>query len=296
METNFKKGFISHRSYDYEEALRLRNALISNGICREVVLWENESLCYNYEQLTVLEFFNALDRIKRSMAGCDAFFIVDAQNYDNGYFTSAELLVWKYMHGKNDCLAWRMRRDGNKYCMEREELTHLSFRERHSMGWSVYYSNPDYTNMEDAAQLDNWGKYARNCYLVGCCGCGKYYLVSKGAMDWYVRSGEAAECPNCHARHARFREETRSKRLLTNRNPIVMKPLLTPCDLEHLGVFDLLWLMNTRKLDKSDFRLVCMKGEKFESDTSAAIKQMGIFMLGLWSVIGAGLAIFAGRK
>ena len=71
---------------------------------------------------------------------------------------------------------------------------------------------------------------------------------------------------------------------------------MTPCDLEHLGVFDLLWLMRTGKLNKSDFRLVSMKGEKFESDITQLIKSAGKFMLALWTVLGVGVAIASGRK
>lgn len=136
MKTRFQKGFISHRSYDYYEALKLRDALISQRVCNEVVLWENESLCYNYEQLTVYEFFKAIDKIKKSMHGCDAFFIVDASNYENGYFTSAELLVWKFLNNRKACEVIRIKRAENEHINinQRIVLKPLSFREHHSLG------------------------------------------------------------------------------------------------------------------------------------------------------------------
>lgn len=296
MKTRFQKGFISHRSYDYDEALKLRDALISQRVCKEVVLWENESLCYNYEQLTVCEFFKAIDKIKKSMHGCDAFFIVDASNYENGYFTSAELLVWRYLNDRKECEVRRIKRAENEYMNQRIVLKPLSFREHHSLGFAFYYVNPDYSDMEAAATMDNWGKYGRNCYLVGCCKCGKYYLVSEKAMEWYTNTGNSAVCPNCQYAHASFKVIGKNKRLLTYRNPIVMQPLVQPCDLEHLGLFDLLWLMRTGKLKDSGFRLVAMEGEKFKSDVRKEVESTLKFTAGLWAVLGGGIYLLSKIK
>lgn len=72
MELSFSKAFISHRSQDYSKAFRLKELLIKQGVCHNVVLWENESLCYNFEQLTVCEYFEALDKIHGSLQTCSS--------------------------------------------------------------------------------------------------------------------------------------------------------------------------------------------------------------------------------
>lgn len=289
MDIHFKRAFISHRSYDYSKALLLKDLLLSNGLCDYVVLWENESLCFNYEQLTVCEYFEALDKIRDSMKGCDAFIIIDCPNYENGYFTSAEMLTWRSLHGKHESTVWRVKEDNGSYSFHRDTFNPLTFRQRHSIGFSSYYIHPDYSDPEMAAQMDNWGKYGRNCFLVGCCNCGEYYLVSKGKMDWYVKSRQPAVCPNCNSEHATFSICHKNKRLLVHRNPIIMNPLMAPCDLQTLGLFELLWLMSTGYIKDSRFKLVAIDGEKFESDVMKASKSMFKFAVGLWTFLAGGI-------
>lgn len=292
MDIHFRKSFISHRSYDYSKALRLRELLLSNKICEQVVLWENESLCFNYEQLTVCEFFEALDKIRQSIKGCDSFIVLDCPNYENGYFTSAELMTWRSLHGSKDSIVWHVKESEGTYkFVSKQMVKPLSFRERHSIGFSSYYIHPDYSDPEMAFQMDNWGKYGRNCFLVGCCQCGEYYLVSKSAMDWYLKTQRPAVCPNCNTEHASFHIKPTAKRLLVSRNPIIMSPLVGPCDLKNLGLFELLWLMRTGKLKESRFKLVCMEGEKFESDVAEKGKSILKFTLGLWSVVAGSIFI-----
>lgn len=290
MNLSFSKAFISHRSQDYSKAFRLKELLIKQGISNDVVLWENESLCFNFEQLTVCEYFEALDKIRRSMKDCDAFIIIDCSNYENGYFTSAELLTWRSLHGKHESIVWRVKENNGSYSfLGREIYKPLTFRQRHSIGFSSYYIHPDYTDPELAFQMDNWGKYGRNCFLVGCCKCGEYYLVSKGAMEWYIKTHHVAVCPNCSSAHATFTIRHTSKRLLVNRDPIVMNPLVKPCDLQNLGLFELLWLMSTGNIKESRFKLVAIEGEKFESDAKKASKSIFKFAVGLWSIVAGGI-------
>lgn len=92
---DFKKVFISHRSYDREKAKKFRTFLLENNISEQVVLWEEESLCRNNEQLTVHDYFEAIERIRKSMVDCTAFLYIDSPVFFNGYFTSAEVLLWK---------------------------------------------------------------------------------------------------------------------------------------------------------------------------------------------------------
>lgn len=85
---------------------------------------------------------------------------MDASNYENGYFTSAELLVWKFLNNRKACEVIRIKRAENEHINinQRIVLKPLSFREHHSLGFAFYYVNPDYSDMEAAATMDNWGE------------------------------------------------------------------------------------------------------------------------------------------
>lgn len=118
---DFHTVFISHRSYDREVALKLHDFLLQNQISSRVILWEKESLCYNNEQLTVHDYFEAIERIKKSMQQCTAFFYIDSPVFSNGYFTSAELLQWKRLHDKP--YVYRIFYDNGDFSYQKNRIT-----------------------------------------------------------------------------------------------------------------------------------------------------------------------------
>lgn len=266
---DFSTVFISHRSYDREKAKLLRNYLITNRISETVVLWEEESLCRNNEQLTVHDYFEAIERIKASMKKCTAFLYIDSPAITNGYFTSAEFLQWRRLHD-NPC-AYRIYEKGGKYFYNKVGLVPLTNREKRHIGIVSYLSSPDRLfDTEGGVFMDSWGKYAKDCFLVGCCVCGKYYLMTEKKLRFYAKSDPQnkikAVCPYCNQKHATFSEVTFCKKFFGNRIPIIIHPAVkNVSDHVPLSVDDVIDLMNTNKLPER-FALDKFPEEKLQSD------------------------------
>lgn len=259
------KVFISHRSHDYSKAVDLKRFLLSNAICSEVVLWENETLCRNYEQLTVHEYFEALSKLKTSMLGCDHFLYINSPDYFNGYFTSAEITIWRWI--KEDPVIQCMDICEGGYCSRAISVGKMSSREKHKLSFSSFLMKPDPVHdMEHGFSKDSWGKYAKDCFLVGCCSCGEYYLIGYNKMKEYIASNEAVLCPNCKRYHCRFVRHQYSDSYFNYRHPIIMRPVPhTVHDLKPLSVDDILILLGAKHLPDR-FKLVVSPKDKLMSD------------------------------
>lgn len=295
---DFHTIFISHRSYDREVALKLHDFLLQNHISSRVILWEKESLCYNNEQLTVHDYFEAIERIKKSMQQCTAFFYIDSPVFSNGYFTSAELLQWKRLHDKP--YVYRISYENGDFSYQKIELQPLTTYEKRQMSFTSYWSNPDrLIDTEGGVFMDAWGKYAKDCFLVSCCACGQYYLITRKKMMKYVEGREKVLCPHCNRHHAVFLQKKDGVKFFANRTPILIHPLVEPvADHAPLGTEDVLDLMNARKLPER-FPLDKEDGEKLKSDFRKQAEFTGKFTAGLvggLAVLGAIISFFDKNK
>lgn len=295
---DFKKVFISHRSYDREKAKKFRTFLLENNISEQVVLWEEESLCRNNEQLTVHDYFEAIERIRKSMVDCTAFLYIDSPVFFNGYFTSAEVLLWKRLQ-EYPCI-YCIKENGNGYSYEKRDLDPLSKREKYGLGYVAFLINPDRAiDTEGGVFLDSWGKYAKECFLVGCCSCGHYYLVTEKKLNYYAQSGIPARCPHCGKFHAKFYFDKGGKKFFGTRNPILLKPIVERLkDLEPLSVNEVINLFTAKKLPER-FLIDKMEGEKLVSDYQrlfkGCLKYLG-FLTGAIVGVTKVLSILDGEK
>lgn len=279
----FDSVFISHRSYDYDKALRFKHFLINEKISSKVVLFENESLCKNYEQLTVHEYFEAIERIKREMKKCDFFFYFVRENYTNGYFTGAELLQWNAMKD-NPKVYPIIEEDGIFKYAEPIALKPLDKYIRKQLSYTSFAMTFD---PEYGGAPESWGKYANNCFLVGCCACGEYYLITEKKMKEYIITNDIAICPSCNTPHTKFHQCNSGKKYFSSRYPIVMRPnVRNIVDLKPLGVEDVIDLLNAKELPKR-FALVSMPNEKLQSDFKKNMKSLGKKTLGLAATLAA---------
>ena len=150
-------------------------------------------------------------------------------------------------------------------------------------------------NVEYGTTFESWGRYA-NCFLVGCANCGKYYLISPKSMEYYIRSGEKAKCPNCGICHATFCQKTKSKKYFSNRFPIILNPsVCNIADLEPLNVNDVMDLMNAKKLDKR-FALILAKGENLKSDLRNSMEKFGKILTMAIGLVGTLIVIINGDQ
>lgn len=283
--SEFSKVFISHRSYDRDKAKRFRNYLVNHNIADRVVLWEEESLCRNDEQLTVHDYFEAIERIKESMKSCSAFLYIDSPVFFNGFFTGAEVLQWRRLHD-NPCL-YKVWYKDNTYYYEKIQLAPLTKSERHRLGLTSYLCSPDRLyDTEGGVFLDSWGKYATECFLISCCNCGKYYLITRKKMNLYTCSPIPAICPHCNCPHATFVKDLNGKKFFGTRIPIIARPFVREIsDHMPITVDDVLDLMNTKKLPER-FPLDKLPNEKLKSDYRKNFENTIKFTLKILGVIG----------
>ena len=293
----FANVFISHRSYDRDKAKSFRDFLITNNIANKVVLWEEESLCRNNEQLTVHDYFEAIERIKESMKSCTAFLYIDSPVFFNGYFTGAEVLQWKRLH--DNPYIYRVFRKNDTYYYEKIQLTPLTKSEKHRIGFTSYLSSPDRLyDTEGGIFMDSWGKYATNCFLVSCCNCGAYYLITNGKMNLYTSTQQPAICPHCNQSHAIFVEDLTGKKFFGTRIPILSFPFVkTVADHQPITVDDVIDVMNAKKLPER-FPLDKLPNEKLKSDYRKNFESSLKFTLKLLGIIGAigGICSFLDSK
>lgn len=288
-ECKYGISFISHRSYDYMKAIRLKKYLEKNKLCSRVVLWENETLCRNFEQLTVHDYFESLSKLKDSMVECHNFFYIDSSSYLNGYFTSAELTIWKWI--KEDPIVYKSVYNGSDFTFQKLQLKKLDKYTKRRLSFSSYLMKPDPVHdMEFGFSKDTWGKYAKDCFLVGCCSCGEYYLIGINKMREYIKTQELVRCPNCNRYHCTFSYHKYKDSYFGYRHPIIMHPLdATYCDLKPLSVEDIQILLGSKKLP-SRFKLVISPHDKLMSDN----KKNFFFMLKyIATVVALGVGVLA---
>lgn len=280
---NFDKVFISHRSFDYAKAVELKDFLIKNRISQNVVLWENETLCRNYEQLTVHEYFEAIEKIKKTMIGCNYFFYIDSPGYFNGYFTGAEILQWRIM--KENPVIYKISKQNGELGYSEIQLQPIDKRTRKRISFTSYKMNPEYMFFDEVDfSRDVWGKYARNCFLVGCCACGRYYLITRKRMAQYVARQELVECPYCHKYHAVFYQDLRGKKYFSNRYPIIMIPKTHKIeDLKPLSLDDVIDLLDAKQLP-NNFALQSLPDEKLRSEYKEGI--LDALKIGAKAILG----------
>lgn len=264
----FNNIFISHRSFDFCKAERFRDFLLSNNICENVVLLKNETLCKNYEQLTIHEYYESIEKLRKEIEKCDGFFYIDCPNYTNGYYTSAELLQWRRI---NDHPIVYSIRESNGVFLHSEPIELQSLSAEHKMRLARVACMMEF-DPEYGAALESWGKFASNCFLVGCSACGEYYLVSVNKMEHYIKSQELAKCPCCFRDHATFFQYKNGPKFFSNRFPIVMKSHIKKiADLKRLDVDDVIDLLDAKKLPER-FKLVALPNEKLQSDLRKNLK------------------------
>jgi hypothetical protein len=89
-----KHPFISFRRREFGVATRFKQWLEEYGCCREAILFPPDSLCEENEVLTPRGILELVEDIGSRLMRADEFFIIDADDYAESYFTGAEMMQW----------------------------------------------------------------------------------------------------------------------------------------------------------------------------------------------------------
>lgn len=279
--------FISHRGNDYDKALELKNCLLSNKLCKSVILFPNESLCYNWEQLLVLEYFELMEPIIDYLCKCDSFLYLDSPYYWNGYFTQAEILQWRRF--RENPKIHPVTVDETKFRIH--DPIYLQPMSKNSKKlWAKISVNIN-PKLQGRGPVF-WSKYARNCFLVGCVSCGEYFLITQKAMRIIISDNLRIKCPHCKSSDFYFKEDT-SKKKNFYRYPIILKPECeTIAELRTLTDSEILQLLVGDNIPES-IVLIHAIDEKLKTDARKVGEMYGV--LGLVVVAGLGIASFLSK-
>lgn len=263
--------FISHRGNDYKKAEELRDFLIKKKLCKYAILFPNESLCYNWEQLLVLEYFELMESIIDYISQSDSFLFIDTPSYKNGYFTQAEILQWRRFKTNPKVYPVSILQNGQFDIDSPISLPPMSREDKKIWAKISVNVNP---KMQGKIPVF-WSKYARNCFLIGCCNCGEYFLITQKAMKIIIENKLKVECLHCHtASFTLFEDITKKKKFY--RYPVILKPNINPpSDLRTLSDSEIIDLLIGDKLPNK-INLIQAKDEKLKTDSQKVGKAFGI--------------------
>lgn len=263
--------FISHRGSDYKKAVELKDFLLKNKLCKYAILFPNESLCYNWEQLLVLEYFELMEPIIDYICKSDSFLFINSPSYKNGYFTQAEILQWRRFKDFPIIYPVTILQNGEFNIELPISLKPMSKEDKKIWAKISVNVNP---KMQGKMPVF-WSKYARNCFLIGCCSCGEYFLITQKAMKIIIEDNQKTECPHCHTMSFTLSEDITKKEKFY-RHPIILKPNVNQLvDLRTLTDSEIINLLIGDELPNK-IGLIQAKDEKLKSDSKKVEKSFGI--------------------
>ncbi|MEL6657446.1 MAG: hypothetical protein AAFY48_16085 [Bacteroidota bacterium] len=95
--------FISYRSSDYQQVLKIKNKL-DGSIHQEtnkpikVILFKPGELAYENELLSAMRKWQILGALEEQVAKCDELWIIDSPTYYNSWWTTGELFAVSYLN------------------------------------------------------------------------------------------------------------------------------------------------------------------------------------------------------
>lgn len=239
--------FISFRRRDYAHAVRLKEWLERNGFSREAAVFPPDSLCEQDEVLTPRGMLELVEDIGQRLMRADAFFIIDAPDYTESYFTAAEMMQWCR---RRDPKAFRAvaKPDGG---FDIHEGTFPSLDEglkdllsKLSVNISKELRNP---------LIPLWGgRYADSHFVVPCDRCGRYSVVGRKTVIRSMDMRRSMPCPHCNQHHFTFRRGARRKASYQYaREPIILADRPEQRVFAPLDFWDLTSLFFSKKLPDS---------------------------------------------
>lgn len=254
--------FISYRGKYYPQAEAVGQWLRQNQYCTNAVLFSPNSLCERNEILMPYEYVELMEFILDRLAGCDAFVFLNTGDYQESYFTQAEILQWRRFNNNPVVYPIGSTEEGAFLLGESLHLEPLTKNQKKLWaGLSVSIArsyrgkfNPGFYG----------GKYNRSCYLIPCGNCGEHFLASKKAINGILEGSFKIACPHCG--NVRFLFSQEHNRGHYYRKPIILKQEFKT-SLRILEPNEILSLLVDNDLPAS-IRLVTVNGESFSSDIS----------------------------
>jgi hypothetical protein len=272
--------FISYRGNYYSYAEALKQSLERDRLCKTAILFPPNSLCETSEILLPYEYIELMEFISDHLSQSDAFMFLNTPDYQDSYFTQAELLQWRRF--KDDPAVYAVGGNGNQFqlgdAVHLEPLTGNEKKLWAGISVGIARSYKSHLNPGFAC-----GKFAKSCFMIPCGGCGEHFLATQKAIYDALKGQFKITCPLCGNGEFYFREM--HKRGNYYRKPIVLEQEFQT-RLRVLETQEILDLLISNELPPS-ISLVSMPGESLSSD----IVKLGKFYLALGGLALGALAL-----
>lgn len=280
MQKMGKNVFVSYRGRYYEAATALGQWLVDNGYCESLAIFPPNSLCARNELLLPYEYVELMEFILDRLARSDAFVVLNTPDYQDSYFTQAEILQWRRF--KDSPIVYLAGHDGKDIQLQAAPLASLEKDQKRmwaNLSVSIARSyrgkmNPGFVG----------GKYNRSCFIFPCGNCGEHFLATKKAIYKALSGNFKIACPHCG--NDRFKISEAGARGNYYRKPILLEQDYKT-SLRILEPGEILSLLVENDLP-STFKLIALDDEALRSDMA----KVGLFYLGL-GVLAAGALVIA---
>lgn len=283
MGTLGRIAFFSHRSgngqhqddaeqmTNYELCCKVKETLQADGSIHDAIIVPPKSVLPEGALLTACDCIELMTYLYDALQQCDVFLKVDKDDWAGSYWTLLEQELWRY-HAKTTIpLAYTVRlapdEQGFWISQEAEELEPLTSNSRTLWARLKVYIKP-----EPMTAGHFWGRYSRNCLIVGCRAptCRRSFLISQKAVENLIASERDVLCPFC--RNTQFRFEVRKGRWPWRVDISLADKKMQPVPPLPLGPDIMIGLLLDDAKRKPDgFPLFCCVNESFPTDAMQVV-------------------------
>lgn len=190
-----QRAILSYRGAHYEAALRVKEWLEGHGACEQVVLFPPNSLCAPGELLLPYEYIELMEVILDHLARCQSFVFLDTPDYQDSYFTQAEMLQWRRFRPDPVAVPAGVDARGRPWTGEPRRWEPLSENEKKL--WAKISVGINRKMQGPRTPASAWGRFAKNCFLTPCERCGEHLLVTQTAVYAALKGQFRVICPHC---------------------------------------------------------------------------------------------------
>jgi hypothetical protein len=193
--------FMSYRTRQSDDAVKLGHWLVGNGWCQNVLYIEPGGLAESNEILLIYDIHELTADIVASMNKCDAavaFNTKDSNDVWKSHWTRMEKRQWQRISNKLEIHEFTPSKGANGYTHTVNQLKSLSENERSIL--TKISVGTDRQSVRDAPHAVNmWGKFAKSCFVVPCVNadCHKYFLATEKVIYKSIAGEFEVKCPHC---------------------------------------------------------------------------------------------------
>jgi hypothetical protein len=214
-----KQVFVSYRGNYSAHAEAIGQWLADNHYCTNAILFPPNSLCERNELLLPYEYVELMEFILDRLARCDAFVFLNTSDYQDSYFTQAEILQWRRF--KDDPVVYPVGEDEHNQFVLGEAIHLDTLTKNEKRLWSGLSVSIARSYRDKFNPGFSGGKYNTSCFLLPCGNCGEHFLVSKKGIYEALKGTFKIACPQCRSAHFRIHEHPKKGNFY--RKPIILE-------------------------------------------------------------------------